>query len=304
MPLPYDLPFFLGDDATGVAITVDHIATGLSRLDLQYRSQNPDDPSARTPIEVLLAILLKPFNDLEFVLQQLLQLRSIYTAEGVYLDAIGKLLQQPRGTLLDEDYRRYLFARIATNRADGRRRTLIKIAKLIISDPAAKVVVTNRGPAGVLMEIEGVLAGDTLAGILITFLRDAVAAGYRITLVSSPTVQADQFALARATNAPAGLTSGSTSATVADTAGFPPIGTVLIDASTAVAEAVDYTVAGPTVLTLLAPLAHNHSARACVQIVDATRGKGLGSIDEPGQPSLTPYSPAGTTGGRLRDARE
>lgn len=300
------LTFFLGADDDTVAtavVTVDHVRNGLARLCLQFRSSRPmDAPEERTNMEKLLAVLLRPFNDLELAFQQLIQLRALPIAVGIQLDAIGDLLDQKRAGLADEDYRRYLFARIATNRAAGKRRDLIKIAKLILNDVSARIVVTNQGPAAATVQIESSLLTDGLAAILLSFLASAAAAGVRLTLLTSPDPLADQFALSCSAFPPSSLTSGATTITVGDTTGFPPIGSLVIDTGLAVEETVGYAGTTATSFTLLVPLAHNHLARCDVQLVEPATGKGLGDSAE-GE-NLVAYSVVGTIGGTLIDARE
>jgi hypothetical protein len=300
------LTFFLGADDDTVAtavVTVDHVRNGLARLCLQFRSARPmDAPEERTNMEKLLAVLLRPFNDLELALQQLIQLRSLPIAVGIQLDVIGDLLGQKRAGLADEDYRRYLFARIATNRAAGRRRDLIKIAKLILNDVSSRVVITNLGPAAATVQIESSLLTDGLAAILLSFLASAAAAGVRLTLLTSPDALADQFAFSCSAFPPSPLTSGATAITVDSTADFPPIGSLVIDTGLAVEETVGYAGTTATSFTLLAPLAHNHLAHCDVQLIEPATGKGFGDSTE--GTNLVPYSIVGTTGGTLIDARE
>lgn len=300
------LAFSLGGDDTTAAVavvTVDHVRTGLSRLCLQFRSANPmDDPAGRTNVEKLLAVYLKQFNDLELAFQQLLQLRSLPVATGIYLDAIGKLLDQPRGGLGDDDYRRYLYARIATNRADGKRRTIIKIARLILNDISARIVVTGSGPAAATVQVENSLVPDALAAILLSFLAAAAAAGCRLTLLSSPDLPADQFALSCSAFPPSPLTIGMTTLTVDDTTGWPQIGSLVIDTGLTEVETRGFAGVTATSITLTSALVHNHDARCDVQLVEPSTGQGFGDSAE-GE-NLVPYSAVGTIGGTLIDARE
>ena len=306
--LSTELVFFLGGDDSDVAeavVTVDHVRTGLSRLCLQFRSANPmDEPEQRTNMEKLLAVLLAQFNDLELALQQLIQLRGLPTATGIYLDEIGKLLDQPRGELVDEDYRRYLFARVATNKARGRRRNLIKVAKLILNDSSARIVITTSGPAAFLVQIESTLVPDALAAVLLDFLAAATAAGIRLGLLSSPDLLADQFALGTAAYATAGgYTAGQGTITVDDTSNFPVIGSLIVDEGTANEEEIDYAGTTATTFTLLSPLVNNHVIRTAVALVEPSTGKGLGDVTEAGE-NLVPYSDVGTNGGTFIDFRE
>lgn len=293
-----------GSTVTTAIVTVDHVRVGLSRLALQFRSAAPmEQPELRTNMEKFLASLLTPFNDLELALQQLLQLRGLYVAVDSALDDIGNLVGQDRGSLGDDDYRRYLFARIATNRSDGKRRSLIKIARLILNDSAAVIEVEALGNATVTVRILSATIADVLAGILVSFLREAPAAGVRLLLESSADTLPASFAFSLSTQAPGALTSTATSVVVLDTSTFPPLGSIVIDAGLAVAETVTYSITSSTVFHVSA-LAHNHTSGADVQLVEPSTGLGFGDSTEAGQPTLIPYNPTGTSGGTLADVRE
>ncbi len=164
-------------------VTVDHIANALGRLRQQFRSAAPmQDVANRTDLEKLLAALLSPAADLELALQQLLQLRGLPVATGVWLDVIGRIVGQERGALVDDDYRRFLSAKVATNRSAGKRRDLIKIAKLVLNDPNAVIVVRTEQTATTIVRVDGAFVSDDLADILVLFLTLAVAAGIRLVL--------------------------------------------------------------------------------------------------------------------------
>lgn len=305
--LSTELVFALGGDEDAplqAIVTIDHVRTGLSRLCLQFRSSNPmEEPEQRTNMEKLLACLLAPFDDLELALQQVLQLRSIYTARGIYQDQIGKLVGQPRNGLGDDDYRRFLFARIKTNRSNGRRATLIQIAKLLLNDSAAHVVIENAGSANAVIRIDGGVVSNALAAILLDFLQTAAPAGVRVIFESSPDVLADQFAFPAAAFATAGAyTAGQTTIAVNSTAGFPTTGSLVIDEGTGNEEQVDYAGTTATTFSLSTPLTDNHAIRAAVALVEPATGQGFGTVAE-GE-NLVPYSNVGTIGGTLIDARE
>jgi hypothetical protein len=305
--LGFPLALPLGGDAeaaTEAVVLIDHVRTALGRLPMQWRSAAPmEEPELRTNVEKYLAVLIAPFNDIELALQQLIQLRDIYTATGIYLDSIGELVGQLRNGLGDSDYRRHLFARIRTNRSNGRRKDLIAIAKLILNEATSRVVVETVGPASVTVRIEGVTVPDALASILITFLAEAAAAGVRLLLESSPEPLADQFACPLAAFATAGAyTAGQTTITVDSTSGFPVIGTLIIDEGLAAEETVEYAGTTATTFTLLDPLVNAHTIRAAVVLDEPSTGQGFG--DEAEGENLVAYSDIGSTGGTLIDVRE
>lgn len=133
-------------------------------------------------ISKLLSALVVPFVDLEAVLQQLLLNRSIATATATQLDVLGKIVGQPRDGLDDDDYRRYIRARVAAHRSDGTFEALIKVASLVVFDDDAKYVTSNEGTATVRVFVQEVTLTDDLADILFSFLQVARSGGVRIVL--------------------------------------------------------------------------------------------------------------------------
>ncbi len=219
-----------------------------------------------TNFEKLVAALVAPANDVELAFQQLLLLRSIYTAHNQQLDDIGKIVGQPRGALGDEDYRRYLFARVATNKSAGKRRDFISIAHLILGDAGtAQIVVDNQGAAAVVVRVLNVVPDAGVADILASFLQLAVAAGVRIILETATAPTATSFTLGVTSFASGALTAGDTHVNVDSTAGFPPTGSLDIDVGLAVQETVTYTGTTPTSFTGVSVLAHNHVIDSAVE---------------------------------------
>lgn len=144
-------------------------------------------------IEKLVATLATPFQSLENALQQLLTERSVDTAVGAQLDVIGKLVGQPRNGLVDADYRRYVRARVATNRSTGVVDDLINITELIVYDDDAYIKVESQSIATVVLRVEDLAITTGVANILIDFLNDAVSAGVRVILEYSDQAPATWF---------------------------------------------------------------------------------------------------------------
>lgn len=154
-------------------------------------------------LETLLAILLRPVQRLENAMIEMLTLRSVDAAVGVQLDVLGKLVGQGRGGLVDDDYRRYIRARIATNRSTGKREELIRIARLIVNDPAAKVYIARQGTATVFIRIDGVACPTSVEVALISFLGEAAALGVRVIVQTGQVAPSLRFKFSGGT--PAGL---------------------------------------------------------------------------------------------------
>src|SRR5687768_16247400 len=96
-------------------------------------------------IEKLLAVSVAPAQDLENCLQQLRLYRFVDTAEGDQLDIIGRIVGLDREGLDDDDYRRYIRARIAANNSNGTIEDLLTVAFLVVYDADAHYEVDNQG---------------------------------------------------------------------------------------------------------------------------------------------------------------
>jgi hypothetical protein len=146
-------------------------------------------------IEQLIAVYMAPMQRLENTCIDMLTKRSVDTAEGVQLDVLGRIVGQSRLGLSDTDYRRYIRARIATNRSTGKQEELINIARLILNDSTIPLVIHREGTATVIVDLTGAQLTVSLANTLITFLRLAVAAGVRLILRYTLSPTADTFRL-------------------------------------------------------------------------------------------------------------
>lgn len=133
-------------------------------------------------LETLITILMKPFQRFENVAIEVLTGRAVDTAIGVQLDVLGKLVGQARNGLSDDDYRRYIRARIATNRATGKHEELIRIVSLIVSDDTAILKLTREGTATARLVVEEIAITETIADAIFAFLSAAIAAGVRIVI--------------------------------------------------------------------------------------------------------------------------
>ena len=109
-----------------------------------------DEPNNITK---LLTALVTPHQPLEDAWQQLRLLRSVDTAVGVQLDMIGEIVGQERGGMVDDDYRRFVRARIAANISDGRVFDLIKVATLVVNDDDTTIQLDLQGNAAVVVRI-------------------------------------------------------------------------------------------------------------------------------------------------------
>ena len=199
----------------------DHVAAALGRLLEQDKN--------KTNISNWVTAFVAPIQALESALWQLLTQRRINTAIGAQLDALGKLVGQGRNGAGDSDYARFINARIRTNVSRGRIEDLIAIARLVLNDALDVIAIAAYGTAAVSVRVTGDVVPDSTAAILISFLRDAHAAGVKLTLESLPALAPVCFATAMRTFVNGATLVGITSLPVVNTDNFPASGTIAID---------------------------------------------------------------------------
>lgn len=141
----------------------------------------------------LIVALVTPAQALEDTFQQLLTQRGISNAIGAQLDQLGEIVGQSRGGLGDDTYRRYIRARIATNRSNGKTEDLILIARLIVNDPTCVVNVQREGVATVVVRLTGIAVPYDIAQVIWAMLQTAKSAGVRLLTEGSEVIPADTF---------------------------------------------------------------------------------------------------------------
>lgn len=155
----------------------DHVQQALARLSQQFKG--------KTQVEAMLSALTGNVQEVETALWQLLTERAVDVAIGVHLDTIGQIVGQQREARSDEDYRRFIQARIAANRSRGTIPDVLRIANLVLNDPAAYLQIDNQGAAAYVLRIMNVPISDDVAELLMSFLRNITSAGVRVILESS-----------------------------------------------------------------------------------------------------------------------
>lgn len=85
----------------------------------------------RPVIEGLLASWIRPLQDLENVLWDIIDKRVLETAVDAQLDALGGLVGELRLGRSDEAYRAAVKVRIKVNRSKGRSEDILQVAKLL-----------------------------------------------------------------------------------------------------------------------------------------------------------------------------
>lgn len=258
-----------GSPPVVVAPTTGATLAAWDRLVEQFKNQ----PAIRALVDSLVA----PVQPVADTVAALLLQQSVDLAVGAQLDVIGKKIGQPRDGLVDATYRRYLRARIATNRSNGTHEDAIAIVGLVLgADSGGLPRLKAENFATLYVDLFGVVPDDATTTALISFLRAAVAAGIRVLLHVFEADPSITFTCASASTQATGTpTADDTSIDVADTSAFPASGSLDVDLGLAVAETVTYTGKLSTSFFGVSALANNHSTGACVQLHgEALRGCG------------------------------
>lgn len=119
--------------------------------------------------------------------------RSLDTAEGAQLDAIGEIVDLNRGDLTDTEYRDRLRAKIRANRSFGQADDLLSIVALVAPD-AEDVDCKDEPPAAVRVTAKALTISQVEA--LALFLTLAKGAGIQLTFVYSTSPAASTFTFA------------------------------------------------------------------------------------------------------------
>lgn len=165
-----------------IPYVADHIARALSRLVQQF----PKSGS----VAGLVSVAAGRCQGVEDALFSLIEGRLLDTAEGVQLDALGRLVKQPRNGLDDDTYRLRIRVRIRLNRSSGTGPELTRIFSLL--QPTNVVELQEYPPAGLHLLLQEPITA-TEAADLTDVLGDAVSAGVHALLVWTESPDADVF---------------------------------------------------------------------------------------------------------------
>lgn len=135
--------------------------------------------------ESILEILLAPAQRLENGMIAVRDQRNVDTAVGVQLEVLGRIVGESPSGLSDDIYRRHIRARIATNNSTGTREELIKIARLILNDDIARVVLRQQQPATIQVTVADAAAAADVLNVLVAFLTEAAPNGVRVIVTAS-----------------------------------------------------------------------------------------------------------------------
>lgn len=134
----------------------------------------------KTKFEALLNALVAPSDDLDEAFASFDAMRSIDDATGVLLDRIGAILNRPRASLSDDDYRTFLRVQILINLTSGTVPELIEILQALA--PGCTVDIVEWFPAALVADIQGVIIAPEDAELLAEILATARPAGIGATL--------------------------------------------------------------------------------------------------------------------------
>lgn len=173
----FELPPFATEVEVGAeAAGVDHEEGAVNRLVQQLKG--------KPKIEQFIRSLCAPMSALEQVFIDLVAKFHVDVAEGEQLQMLARIVGQTviEG-LTDPTLRRYVKARIYTNRSSGLGNQLIRISKLVIDDENITVFVHTDGNATVTVRLAGAPTDYDVALVLIQdFLSKAAGVGIRVIL--------------------------------------------------------------------------------------------------------------------------
>lgn len=169
---------------------LEHVERALARLTQQFRG--------KTNVEALLSALAAPGQDVEDACWQLLTERTVDEAIGAQLDDLGAIVGEERQSRDDDDYRRFIRARITVNRSTGSANDILTVARLVLDLDFVDATfdLEMQPPAGLVLRILDVITTTELAEIFgVYFLRHTAAAGVRAIFESTPVDPAELLIL-------------------------------------------------------------------------------------------------------------
>lgn len=161
---PFTLAAIFGEEVTLTLEKItDHVERAKARMLEQYRD--------KVNFEAWVSIYAARIQQLEDVLFQLLEERSLSTAVGVQLDVLGRILNLNRGGYGDEDYRTHLRARALLLRSSGTINQVLGVLAMVL--PSASLELREAYPASFAVRVGDVVVNEALATLLALFVRKA-----------------------------------------------------------------------------------------------------------------------------------
>lgn len=111
------------------------------------------------------------------------------------LDAIGKLVGQPRDGATDSVYQQYLAARVLANRSGGTPEELIAVANAVLGLAAGHIWIRSQNDASLILEVRDSPVTTTSGQVLQQMVCAATDGGVRVFIVYSRETLANTFRL-------------------------------------------------------------------------------------------------------------
>jgi len=159
---------------------VDHSALGLARLIWQYRGDQPR-------VQAWLEAFLDQVDSVEGMAFDVYTGLWPLTAVGAQLTTLGKIVGQPRGTLVDDEYRIFILGRIFVNRGDGQLPQFYELLEIL--GVTEDIRAYEFRPAALEISSSQIDYPDTVGDLL----GDLSAGGVTLDFVHSVSLDADIF---------------------------------------------------------------------------------------------------------------
>lgn len=240
-----------------------HVAQALARM--------VPSMSGKTNWENLCTALVGRHQALENVLDDMLTGMELDNAAGTQLDLLGAIVNEPRNSRSDDDYRRAIGARAAANNSEGTVSDMIRVARAVM-DETQSLLVTQHYPKGMSVQISDDETTHAVAQILADLLDDA-RSGETKLLVEYHTLPAlNTYTLSALTGLATTHALGATSLHVNSTTGFDESGSLLLAKYAATEETVTYTSKTPTYFLGVSATTFGHLSATIQQAPGTSRG--------------------------------
>jgi hypothetical protein len=165
-----------------VPLTIDYVSDWQARLRALIYWQFRGKPK----IQAWVDMVARQFQDLEDAYQSILTITNIDDSAGAQLDALGRVLGQPRGGVDDVTYRLYLRAAIVARKSRGRGEDIYRVFTALF--PSSTFVLRSGGVKSFYIRV-GQMLTRAQALVAQQFLQKAKEAGARANVIwqESPT---------------------------------------------------------------------------------------------------------------------
>ncbi len=149
---------------------INQVESGLEKLLYQFKE--------KTNITSILTTYLQQAQSTQENYEEMLDERSIFTAIGVQLDMIGKLIGEERFGREDEEYRTAIFIKVSINSSDGTMPSIRQIVGTLTGLNDDQITFVEHYPAGVYIYLQTDDVNEALVDTVRKLLPVAVNLGY------------------------------------------------------------------------------------------------------------------------------